>query len=122
MFFKNNVGIAIFIVLALHLMHSVAFAGGKLVDSGCSSVKIFRVYCYQCGDTKAYLGKLSLPGDSEYADDSLCCLSPSIATKRCAEKFQVSSDSIGYYTTFNMKNVSREETYNKSCIAAVGKQ
>ncbi|MFW5489709.1 MAG: hypothetical protein ACNI3A_15010 [Desulfovibrio sp.] len=107
--------------VAVSLMSAApVLASTKMSPEKCAAVGSAVVHCYDCMEYK-YLGKASVLTGYEESGGEKYCVVANEAKAACASRFGVNRNAIGYYTTFSVGGVKKEEIYGTSCIDRVGK-
>ena len=116
MSFKKIVLIPLFVAL----IAPAGWASSKATPESCAAVGSAVVHCYNCGEGK-YLGTVAVLTGYEESNGERYCVVASTAKAACASRFGVDRNCIGYYTTFWIGGMSKEEMYGTSCVERVGK-
>ena len=103
----------------LFILDSAALAGGGKTPESCAGVGSVVVKCYDCV-AKKYLGTVAVLTSYEEDQGKKFCVSVSVAKEACSRVYGVSSGCIGFYTKYSLGMGSVEETYNTTCVEAIG--
>ena len=109
----------IFTCILLFTLDSAALAGGGKTPESCAGVGAALVKCYDCR-AKKYLGNVSVLTSYEEDQGKKFCVRASDAKEACSRVYGVSSGCIGFYTKYSLGMGSVEETYNTTCVEAIG--
>ncbi len=110
------------ILMALFLFGAIATASAstKATPDNCASVGSAVVHCYNCIERK-YLGTVSVLTGYEESGGEGYCIVASTAKERCSSVYGIDRNGVGFYSEFKIGGGSRDETYDTSCVEAVGK-